>query len=274
MVAILLAASGSMALGDWVETNNDAEVAGRDLDYEDYWVAIDDGSGSQPVRNWFTAGELATAGFGSDDGWTGNVIEITDDANDARIFAAENTWEPFTDVRVTVATSTYDTDEEFGAMARASYFEDDYSIDTLNAYAATFSANNAGSGDPMKFTLYKIVGGDIDVSLVASPLAESYDDYIVSIELEVVGGMVTARLFEDTGDAGPIAELILDDSSSPLPAGYSGVLCLDLIEADGIGVLYDTLESVAIPEPGILTLLVAGLGVVLLPICRLRRRRS
>ena len=271
MVAILLAASGSAALGDWVETNNDAGIPGKDLDYEGYWAAAYDGGLPKPATSWSTAAQLNTDGFGSDDGWTGNVIKITD--ADATRFAAENHVDSFFDVCVTAATSTYDTNEEFGVMARASYFANEGSIATLDAYAATFSANDAAPGQPMKFSLYKIVNGMATIAHVANPLAEaSYDDYIVSIELTVIDNDVTARLFEDTGDTVPIATLNIFDDPSPLSAGYSGVLCWDA-EADGIGVLYDTLSSIAVPEPGTLTLLMVGLGVVLLPICRLRRRR-
>ena len=267
LVAVLLVAVGTVAWGDWVETNNDGGAGA--LDYESTWVAIYDGDTTKPVTSWHTAANLAAAGFGSDPGWTGNVIAITDD--DTQRFAAENKFELFTDVRVTAATSTVDVstlsvdiEEEFGVMARAGEFFDGDPINTLDAYAATFSVDGATAlNDPMKFSLYKIVNGAAVATETDHPLVtSSLDDFIVSIELTATGGQITARLFEDSGDLTPIATLSMDDSS-PLPAGYSGVLCWDVASPNGIGALYDTLESVAVPEPSAMVLLAIGIAVAL-----------
>jgi hypothetical protein len=88
--------------------------------------------------------------------------------------------------------------------------------------------------------------------------------------LTVEDDEVTARLFEDTGDATPLDELSFVDPD-PLEEGYSGVICLDF-DSLGIDAYYDTLVSEAIPEPLVLTLLVAGLMVGLLPVRRSRNR--
>ncbi|MBN2294962.1 MAG: PEP-CTERM sorting domain-containing protein [Pirellulales bacterium] len=283
LVIVLLFLGGTVACGDWVETNND----GGDgmLDFDGEWFASYDGSTPNPVTSWYKAGVLAGSlggtlgsgftgvGLGSDPGWTDNVIAITD--LDTKRFAAENKHELFSGVRVTGSTCTVnpstlalDLDEEFGVMARANDFEDVgfTSIDDLDAYAATFSLNNATSaGDQMKFSLYKIVDGAAVAVLTeeAHPLAPaSLDDFIVSIELTAIGGQVTARLFDDRGDTTALAELNMTDPS-PLPAGYSGVVCWDVASTDGIGVLYDTLESVTVPEPNALVLLVTGIAFLL-----------
>lgn len=262
---------GPSARADWTETNKDG-VPGGGLDYLDYWVAVYNGTDPGPTTTWDTAANLATW-FGTDPGWTGNVVHIAD--NDATAYAAANKVESFTNVRVTAAVSTIDIDEEFGIIARASTFDFDDEITDVSAYAATFSANNAQNpGDPMQFNLYKIVNGVIDESWTANPeVPNDFDDLITWIELSVCdtvnGPRVDARLFDDADSSSPLATLSMtDDSANPFTQGYTGVINLDTASPDGIGSYYDTLSSITIPEPGSLTLLAAT--VILMS----RRRRA
>ena len=255
LVVILLIGS-SLALGDWTETNHDGGTG--QLDYDPYWVALYNGSTPNPVRSWSKAYQPPASNFGSDPGWIDNVIEIND--ADTTVFAAANTFETFDRVRVTVACTTSDPSEEFGVMAR---MNDLTSLANLDGYGATFSANNAANlGDPLKFTLYKFVDGSPEVTMVANPARPVVDDAVFWIELIADGDQISAQLFEDTGDTAPMAELSFTDTT-PLSAGYSGVICLDYDSA-GMDAYYDTLNSSAIPEPSTLVLLVSWLMVGLL----------
>ncbi|MHC4563672.1 MAG: PEP-CTERM sorting domain-containing protein [Planctomycetota bacterium] len=242
---------------DWTETNNDGGPGG--LDYFPYWVAAYNGSAPGPATDWYTAADLAPT-WGTDPGWSGNVVAISD--ADATAYAAENHVELFTDVRAYVAVSTVDRDEEFGVMVRASEFEMDDPPTAVTCYAATFSFNDAVNvGDPMEFNLYKIAAGVIVDETTVNPLVPvGSDDYIVAIELVAVGGDVSAWLYDDYGDATAVAELSMYDSS-PLPAGYTGVINLDYETADGIGALYDTLSSEIVPEPSALAMMALGATV-------------
>jgi hypothetical protein len=225
---------------DWTETNNDGGPGGLD---QPGWVAAYNGSAPGPATNWHTAANLAAAGWGTDPGWTGNVVAITD--ADATAYAAANQVLPdFWRARAEVAVSTQDPDEEFGAMVRASQFNMDDPPTAVTAYAATFNFNNAvGVGDPMEFKLYKIVNGVPTAELTAHPLVPaSFDDFIVAIKLEAVGRHIRARLYDDTGDAVPLADLSLYDYDY-LPAGDTGVTALDYDATVGIGALYDTLVA-------------------------------
>ena len=264
MVAVL--AFGSAASADWIETNNDGGPGG--LDYSAYWVAAWNGSDPAPATTWYTAAALAGT-FGTDAGWTGNVVNITD--ADAFAYAAANKVESFTDVKATVAVSTSDIDEEFGVLVRASNFSHGGSITTVDGYGATFSVDGATEvGQPMKFSLYKIVDGVVVAQDIEAPLVPaSLDDFIVFIELTAEGGEIDARLFSDTGDSVALATAHLTDAS-PLPGGYTGVINLDA-QADGISAYYDTLSSQAIPEPTTLTL--AALGLLSFVFYTRRRRR-
>ncbi|MGD9109604.1 MAG: hypothetical protein PVG93_01570 [Phycisphaerales bacterium] len=256
MTVCLIAASLTCLVhADWVETNKDGTPGGG-LDYLDYWVAAWNGSTPDPATNWYTASELSTW-YKTDPGWTGNVVNITD--ADATAYAAENHFETFTDVKAVVSVSTTDTDEEFGAMVRAGYFEHDDPITSVTAYAATFSANDAaGEGDPTKFTLYKIVNGTIDYSQTKNPLIPvGFDDLIVCIELTAIGDTITAKLFEDADSTAPLETIIWQDTN-PLVSGYTGVINLDYESTDGISSYYDTLSSISIPEPATISLLVLG----------------
>ena len=262
MAAIVALTSAASA--DWTETNNDGGPGG--LDYAANWVAAWNGSAPVPATAWYTAGALAST-FGTDPGWSGNVVNITD--ADASAYAAANTFESFTDVKATVAVSTADIDEEFGVLVRASSFAHGAAITAVNGYGATFSVNGATAvGDPMKFSLYKIVAGAVVAQNVKNPLVPAnFDDFIVSVELTAEGGQINARLFDDTGDAAPLATAHLTDAT-PLPGGYTGVVNLDA-QADGISAYYDTLSSQAIPEPATLALLAIGA-----PAITARRKRK
>lgn len=250
---------------DWCETNKDG-TSGGGLDYLDYWVASWNGSTPNPATNWYTDAELS-GWFGTDPGWTGNIVNITD--ADATAYAAANKFESFFDVKATVSVSTTDLDEEFGLTVRASDFSHGDPITAVNAYAATFSANNAlNTGEPMKFTLYKIVDGIVEYSEVANPLVPAeFDDLIVFIELTAIGNQITAKLFDDADSTSPLSTIDWQDNSSPLTSGYTGVINLDYDSADGISSYYDTLNSVVIPEPCSIVLL--SLGSLLL-----RKRRA
>jgi len=264
ITTVLLFVGGAKA--DWLETNRDG-VAGGGLDYLDYWVASWNGSVPNPATDWYTAAYLSTW-YGSDPGWTGNVVNITD--ADTTAYVAANKFESFTDVRATVSVSTTDLDEEFGVVVRASDFDHGDPVTNVSAYAATFNANNAlNPGDPMEFNVYKIVNGQIVHSKTVNPIVPSgFDDLIVFIELTAGGSDVTARLFDDAGSATPLAFITLDEpGNEPLPVGYSGVISLDYESADGISAYYDTLWSGVIPEPA--TFVFLGIGTFVL----LRKRR-
>lgn len=246
-------ATGSPVRADWCETNNDGGPGG--LDHAAHWVAAWNGVPPAPATTWYTAAALAPT-FGTDPGWVGNVVNVTD--ADAFAYAAANKVESFTDVKASVAVSTSDIDEEFGVLVRAGNFSHGAPIAAVDGYGATFSVNGATqAGDPMKFSLYKIVGGVVVAQDVkAPPVPANFDDFVVSIELTAVGGQINARLFMDTGDAVPLATVGLTDAS-PLPGGYTGVINLDA-QADGISAYYDTLCSQVIPEPATLGLLSLG----------------
>ena len=238
-LGIVLAAALPLQ-ADWTETNNDGGPGGLD---QPGWVAAYNGSAPGPATNWHTAANLAAAGWGTDPGWTGNVVAITD--ADATAYAAANQVLPdFWRAKATVAVSTADSDEEFGAMVRANQFNMDDPPTAVTAYAATFNFNNAtGIGDPMEFKLYKIVNGVPTMEVTANPLVPAgFDDYIVAVELEAVGRHITARLYDDYGDAIDIAELSLYDYDY-LPPGDTGVTALDYDATVGIGALYDTLAA-------------------------------
>ncbi|RKY23165.1 MAG: hypothetical protein DRP62_06460 [Planctomycetota bacterium] len=247
---------------DWCENNKDG-TSGGGLD-QPGWVAAWNGSSPNPATNWYTAAELAPV-YGTDPGWTGNVVNITDD--DATAYAAINKLDDeFTDVRATVSVSTNDLDEEFGAIIRADSFGHGDPITAVSAYAATFSANNAlYIGDPMKFTLYKIVNGGIEYSEVKNPgVPADSDDLIVFIELTAIGNNITARLFDDADSTIPLSTIVWEDNTgTPLTSGHTGVINLDYESADGISSYYDTLCSVVIPEPATVVLLALG-GLALL----------
>lgn len=261
-LAVLLLFAGTVR-ADWTETNKDGTPGGG-LDYLDDWVAVFNGGDPGPATNWYTADYLSTW-YGSDAGWYDNVVNITD--ADATAYAAINKYEPFTDVKASVSLSTADISEEFGVMVRASSFDWGNDITSVSAYAATFSADNAlEDSDPTKFSLYKIVNGEIieAKTQTANVLAGSFSDLITFIELSAYGTTVEARLFDDADSPSPLATLSFTDSS--LSDGYTGVINLDL-DSLGIGSYYDTLESIIIPEPAALSLLaLGGLAVV-------RRRR-
>jgi len=260
MVLTILATFGP-ALGDWSETNNDGGPGG--LDHAATWVAAWNGSAPVPATSWDTATNLAGT-FGTDPGWTGNVVSISD--SDATAYAAANKVESFTDVKAAVAVSTADVSEEFGVLVRASNFAHGSAITAVSGYGATFSLNGAGLGDPMKFSLYKIVNGAIVAQDVRSPLlGAGADDYIAYMELTAEGSQITAKLFMDAGDASPIATASLTDSS--IASGYTGVINLDP-DSLGISSYYDTLTSEVIPEPATMGLLALGGAFVL------RRRRD
>ncbi len=252
LVASLTLASQVRA--DWTETNNDGGPGA--LDHAATWVAAWNGAIPGPDTGWDTAANLAAAGFGSDPGWTGNVVNISDE--DATAYAAANKVESFTDVKATVAVSTGDTSEEFGVLVRASNFAHGAAISAVSGYGATFSADGADAvGEPIKFSLYKISGGAIVLSDVKTPLVPSgFDDFIAYIELTAEGSEITAKLFMDKGDSSPIASASLTDAS-PIAGGYTGVINLDLDSA-GIDAYYDTLTSEAIPEPATLSALLLG----------------
>ena len=262
-VLAAMLAFGSTARADWTETNNDGGPGG--LDYAATWVAAWNGSAPVPATNWFTAAALSGT-FGTDPGWTGNVVNITD--ADATAYAAANKIESFTDVKATVAVSTSDTSEEFGVLVRASSFLHGDPITAVDGYGATFSANGAAAeGDPMKFSLYKIVDGVVVLSDIKNPLVPAgFDDFIASIELTAEGGQISAKLFMDTGDAVPLATAGFTDAS-PLPGGYTGVINLDM-DTVGISAYYDTLVSETIPEPATMSVLLLG-GLM-----AIRRRRN
>ncbi len=261
---IVTLALAPVALGDWTETNNDGGAGA--LDHAATWVAAWNGSAPVPATTWDTAANLDIAGFGSDPGWVGNVVNISD--LDATAYAAANKVESFTDVKATVAVSTSDVSEEFGVLVRASNFAHGSAITAVSGYGATFSLNNAGVGDPMKFSLYKIVNGVIVASDIASPLLTAgADDYIAYIELTAEGSAITAKLFMDKGDASPIATTSLTDSS--IASGYTGVINLDQ-DSLGLDAYYDTLTSEVIPEPAAMALLLIGLPAIL----RRRKRRA
>ena len=261
----LVAVAACTSQADWCETLKDG-TAGGGLDYDGYWVAAWNGSTPNPASDWYTATELSSW-FGTDAGWHENVINISD--GDATAYVAENKVESFSDVRSTVSVSTSDLDEEFGVMVRASAFDHGDSIAAVTGYAATFSANNAAAlGDPMKFTLYKIVDGVIDYSVVKNPgVPAVFDDLIAFIELTAEGDTITARLFDDAESSSPLETITWQDTDGPLTSGYTGVVNLDWESANGLDSYYDTLCSVAIPEPA--TVFLLGLGGVLL-----RRRRK
>lgn len=260
------------ARADWVETNKDG-VPGGGLDYLEYWVAAWNGpDAAPPSTTWDTAGNLGAAGFGYDVGWYDNVVNLAD--GDSTSYAAQNKYESFGDVKVTVAVSTIDTDEEFGVIARASEFQHGDDFTGVTAYAATFNANDSpGIGSPMEFKLYKIVNGQIAHTSTTYPLTPEFDDYITFIELSVVGNHVAARLFEDADSTSPLStidwyDLYGDGDGDPLLTGYSGVVNLEGDTADGLCSYYDTLASVVIPEPVTLSLLLLG------ALAALRARRS
>ena len=242
MVLILAGA----AEADWCETNNDNDPCGG-LDHIAYWVAAWNGSGENPNTDWYTASYLSTW-YGTDSGWVSNVVNITDE--DATAYAAANKVESFYNVRAYVSLSTADLDEEFGVIVRASDFDFEDPITDVSGYAATFSVNNAtGPGDPMLFSLYKIVNGVIVDSETANPeVPVGFDDLITLIELTAYGGDITARLFDDSDDTVPLQTLNMTDSA-PLGAGYTGVINLDYISTDGISSFYDTLWSLTINDP-------------------------
>jgi hypothetical protein len=101
----------------------------------------------------------------------------------------------------------------------------------------------------MLFSLYKIVNGVIIDTETANPeVPVGFDDLITLIELTAYGGDITARLFDDSDDTVPLQTLNMTDST-PLGAGYTGVINLDYISADGISSFYDTLCSLIINEP-------------------------
>jgi len=254
------------ACADWTETNNDGGPGG--LDYLDDWVAVwQDADEENPDTEWFEAADLA-ATYGTDSGWQDNVVLLSDE--DAVAYVAANKVESFTDVTVTCGLSTVDTDEEFGVVARCGDIDFDDPITEVTCYAATFNANDAGAvGEPMAFALYKIEGGAITASVASAPLVPAgYDDYILCVELTVVGGTVTAKLFEDCDSPSPLSTLEWVDAS-PLGGGYSGAIDLDTASADGIGSYYDTLSSVIVPEPSAALLLAAA---AVGPLRRRRRR--
>ena len=257
-VGILLLVTAVHA--DWTETNKDGTPGGG-LDYLEHWVAAWNGANPAPATTWDTAANLATW-YGTDPGWIGNVVNITD--ADATAYAAANKVESFTDVQATVSVSTTDLDEEFGVMVRASAFDHADPVTNVTAYAATFSANNAmNPGDPMEFNLYKIINGAIDNSQTLNPrVPAGFDDLIVTIELSAVGSSITAKLFEDADSTNALAIITFDEPGNELPDGYTGVINLDYESADGISAYYDTLSSVTIPEPATLTLLTAALLIL------------
>ena len=82
---------------DWLETNADGSPSGG-LDYLPYWVAAWNGSSPNPATDWYTASYLSTW-YGTDPGWTGWVVNITD--ADATAYAAANQVESFTDHELT-----------------------------------------------------------------------------------------------------------------------------------------------------------------------------
>jgi len=171
------------------------------------------------------------------------VVAITD--LDATAYAAANQVLPdFWRAKAVVAVSTQDPDEEFGAMVRANQFNMDDPPTAVSCYAATFNFNNAvGVGDPLEFKLYKIVNGVPTAEITANPLVPAgFDDFILSVELQAVGRHITARLYDDTGDASALATLDLYDYDF-LPEGDTGVTALDYDATVGIGALYDTLVA-------------------------------
>jgi len=180
--------------------------------------------------------------WGTDPGWFDNVVAITD--ADATAYAAENQVEDFWRARAYVAVSTVDPDEEFGAMIRAGEFDMDDPPTAVTCYAATFNFNNAVNvGDPMEFKLYKIVDGVATAEVLANPgVPAGSDDYIVAVELIAIGRHITARLYDDYGDATAVQELYLYDYDY-LAAGDTGVTALDYDATVGIGALYDTLSA-------------------------------
>jgi len=224
---------------DWTETNNDGGPGGLD---QPGWVAAYNGSAPGPATNWYDAEDDLAPTWGTDPGWVDNVVAISD--ADATAYAAANQVSDFFNVRAYVAVSTIDPDEEFGAMVRANQFAMDDPPTAVTCYAATFNYDNAVNvGDPMEFKLYKIVNGVPAAQAVANPgVPAGADDYIVAIELTAVGRRITARLFEDYGDATPVAELSLYDYYR-LDAGDTGVTALDYDGTAAIGALYDTLSS-------------------------------
>ena len=247
LCAVLAAAVPAQA--DWTETNNDGGPGGLD---QPGWVAAYNGSAPGPATTWYEASDLALAGWGSDPGWTDNVVAITD--ADATAYAAENQVLPdFWRARAHVAVSTQDPDEEFGAMVRAGAFNMDDPPTAVTSYAATFNFNNAVNvGDPMEFNLYKIVDGVVVSSVTANPLVPAgSDDLIVAIKLEAVGRHVRAWLYDDYPYTNQVASLYLYDYDF-LPAGDTGVTALDYDATVGIGALYDTLSATT-PATGLAT---------------------
>jgi len=261
--AIVFAAAGPVA-ADWTETNKDGTPGGG-LDYLANWYAVFNGAAPDPATTWDTAGNLAGV-YGTDPGWVGNVVHITD--ADATAYAAVNNVESFTDVKASVAVSVEDLTEEFGLLVRSTEIDWSDDITDVSAYAATFSANGALTGtDPTLFSLYKIDSGVIDPSKTqtANVAAGDFTDLISFIELSAMGSTVTAKLYDDADSTSPLATLSFADST--YTSGYTGVIDLDLDSA-GIGSYWDTLDSQVVPEPATITLLVIGaVGLI-------RRRRQ
>lgn len=137
------------------------------------------------------------------------------------------------------------------SAASGSFANDVNGAPTFSGLTSTFSAlHTAGAfTDTFTFTLPGITSADVSVVTIGSGVAD----------IDFTAGSLNGQPLTLTTDAGGFVELLY----TPAPFAVTGPLTLIITGVSGSNSSYSgTLNVSAVPEPGSIALMLAGLGVL------------